>query len=122
MRPYFFHRPTVPADKRSEQYRARQRERADQSYIGQGWPRSFVLGVLGLLGGLFGAREELAAWLRVSDTGLPIRIVKSARDKSLAAAQAKRERRKKKAIAQVMRSGDGLWKISWANDKTWRRT
>jgi len=109
MRPYFFKRPTAAADKRAERYRARQRERADLSYIGQGWPRSFVLGVLGLLGGLFGAREELAAWLRVSDTGLPIRIVKAARDKSQAAAQAKRERRKERNL---------LW---WANDKTWRR-
>jgi len=108
MRPYFFHRPTVPADKRSEQYRAAQRKRADLPSIRRG--RSFILSILRLAGGLFGAREELAAWLRVSDTGLPIRIVKAARDKSLASAQAKRERRKERNL---------LW---WANDKTWRRT
>ena len=107
MRPYFFKRPAAAADKRAVRYQAKQRERADTPRIGRG--RSFVLGVLGLLGGLFGAREELAAWLRVSDTGLPIRIVKAARDKSLAAAQAKRERRKERNL---------LW---WANDKTWRR-
>jgi len=107
MRPYFFRRPTVTSDKRGEQYRAKQRERASLPRFGPG--RSFILSILGLFGGLFGAREELAAWLRVSDTGLPIRIVKAARDKLLAAAQAKRERRKERNLR---------W---WANDKTWRR-
>jgi len=36
---------------------------------------------------------------------------------AMAAAQEKRERRKKKAIAQVLRYGDGLWKISWVDAK-----
>jgi hypothetical protein len=108
MRPYFFKRYAAPApDKRAEQYRAKQREQSTAPRIGRG--RSFILSILRLAGGLFGAREELAAWLRVSDTGLPIRIVKAARDKSLAAARAKRERRKER---------NRRW---WANDKTWRR-
>ena len=107
MRPYFFKRPTVTADKRAEKYRARQREKVDLPRFGPG--RSLLLSLLALAEGLFGAREELAAWLRVSDTGLPIRIVKAVRDKSLASAQAKRERRKERNL---------LW---WANDKTWRR-
>ena len=107
MRPYFFKRPTVAADKRAEQYRAKQREKVDLPLFGPGL--SLLLSILALAGGLFGAREELAAWLRVGDTGLPIRIVKAARDKSLVAAQAKRERRKERNIR---------W---WENDKTWRR-
>ena len=107
MKPYFFRRPTVAADKRAKRYQAKQREQSAVPSLGRG--RSFFLSILRLAGGLFGAREELAAWLRVSDTGLPIRIVKAARDKSLAAAQAKRERR----MARNLR-----W---WANDKTWRR-
>ena len=107
MRPYFFHRPTVAADKRAVRYQAKQRERAATPRLGRG--RSFFLSILRLAGGLFGAREELAAWLRVSDTGLPIRIVKAARDKSLASAQAKRERRKERNLR---------W---WMADKTWRR-
>ena len=108
MRPFFFKRYTAPApDRRSELYRAKQRKQSTAPRLGRG--RAFFLSILRLAGGLFGAREELAAWLRVSDTGLPIRIVKSARDKSLAAAQAKRERRKERNIR---------W---WENDKTWRR-
>jgi hypothetical protein len=112
MRPFFFRRYTAPApDKRAEQYRAKQREQSTAPRIGRG--RSILLSLLALLPafaeGLFGAREELAAWLRVSDTGLSIRIVKAARDKSLAAARAKRERRKER---------NRRW---WANDKTWRR-
>ena len=105
MRPYFFKRPTVGADKRAVRYQAKQREQV--AALGAG--RRFLLGALGILGGLFGANREVAAWLRVGDTGLPIRIVKAARDKSLAAAQAKRERRKERNIR---------W---WENDKTWRR-
>jgi len=109
VRPFFFKRYAAPApDRRSERYRAEQRNVSRVEHITQG--RAFFLRILALAGSLFGAREELAAWLRVSDTGLPIRIVKAARDKSLAAAQAKRERRKERNL---------LW---WANDKTWRRT
>ena len=107
MRPYFFKRPTVAVDKRDAQYRAKQRDVSRVEHITRG--RSFFLSILRLAGGLFGAREELAAWLRVSDTGLPIRIVKAARDKSLASAQAKRERRKERNLR---------W---WMADKTWRR-
>jgi hypothetical protein len=110
MRPFFFRRYTAPApDKRAEQYRAEQRKQSTAPRIGRG--RSFLLSILRLWDsfGLIGAREELAAWLRVSDTGLPIRVVKAARDKSLAAARAKRERRKERNIR---------W---WENDKPWRR-
>jgi len=106
MKPYFFRRPTVAADKRAKRYQAKQRE-LDTPRLGRG--RSFILSILRLAGGLFGAREELAAWLRTQDTGLPIHIVKAARDKSLAAAQAKRERR----MARNLR-----W---WSRDTTWRR-
>ena len=108
MRPFFFRRYTAPApDRRSERYRAEQRNVSRVHHVTQG--RAFFLRILGLMGNWFGAREELAAWLRVSDTGLPIRIIKAARDKSVAAAQARRERRKARNLR---------W---WANDKTWRR-
>jgi len=110
VRPFFFRRYTAPApDRRSELYRAEQRKQSTAPKIGRG--RSFLLSILRLWDGfgLFGAKAELAAWLRVSDTGLPIRVIKAARDKSVAAAQAKRERRKARNL---------LW---WANDKTWRR-
>ena len=108
MRPYFFKRPTVSEDKRAERYQAKQREQAALPGLGAG--RRFLLGALGILGGLFGANREVAAWLRTQETGLPIHVIKAARDKSLAAAQEKRERR----MARNLR-----W---WANDKTWRRT
>ena len=106
MRPYFFKRPTASEDKRAKRYQAKQRE-LDTPRLGRG--RSFILSILRLAGGLFGAREELAAWLRTQDTGLPIHIIKAARDKSLATAHAKRERRKARNLR---------W---WVNDKTWRR-
>jgi len=122
MRPYFFKRPTASEDKRAKRYQARQRGAEAANEVLRFSPaRRLLLGALGMLGGLFGANREVAAWLRTQDTGLPIHIVKAARDKSIEAARAKRERRKKKAIAQALRSGEGLWKISWANDKTWRR-
>ena len=107
MRPYFFKRPTASEDKRAKRYQARQRELSDVPRLGRG--RSVLLAALEMLGGLFGANREVAAWLRTQDTGLPIHIVKAARDKSLAAAQEKRERRMTRNLR---------W---WANDKTWRR-
>jgi hypothetical protein len=108
MRPFFFKRYTPPApDKRAVRYQAKQREDAATPRLGRG--QSLVVGILSLFGGFFGANREVAAWLRTQDTGLPIHIVKSARDKSLAAARAKRERR----LARNLR-----W---WARDTTWRR-
>jgi len=108
MRPYFYKRPTVTEDKRAVRYQARQRESAMAPRLGAG--RKLLLGALGMLGGLFGANREVAAWLRSQDTGLPITIVKTARQKALAAAEAKREGRRARNI---------VW---WSNDKTWRRT
>ena len=108
MRPYFFKRPTVTEDQRAVRYQAKQRELADLPRLGRG--RSVVLGILGLFGGLFGANREVAAWLRTQDTGLPISIVKVARDKAIEAAKEKRERRRARNVR---------W---WAKDTTRRIT
>lgn len=104
MRPYFFKRPTASEDKRAVRYQAKQRE-LNTPRLGAG--RTLILGVLGILGGVFGANREVAAWLRTQDTGLPIYIVKAARDKSIEAAKERRRRRKARNLR---------W---WANDKTW---
>jgi len=109
MRPYFFKRPAVSEGKRAEDFREMQRQLEAARPVRMGVGRAFLLGALGILGGFFGANREVAAWLRTQDTGLPIHIIKTARDKSIEAAQAKRERRRARNLR---------W---WANDRTWSR-
>ena len=91
MRPYFFHRPTVSADKRAERYRQRQRDRVWAR--GDGGSASTVRKVARIIKALLAGKRQFEPWEK----------------KIIAAAQAKRERRKERNIR---------W---WENDKTWRR-
>lgn len=113
MRPYFFKENNSP-DKRAIRYREVQRQR---SPIDEALPKKRMGKILamtllslaaGLTGGIFGARHELAAWLKADETGLPLYVIKAARDKSIAAAKEKRARRRARNIS---------W---WSNDITWQ--
>jgi hypothetical protein len=91
MRPYFFKRPTVAADKRAERFRQRQRDRAWAR--GDGGSDSTVRKVARIIKTLLAGKHRVDLW----------------ETKLIAAAQAKRERRRERNLR---------W---WANDKTWRR-
>lgn len=111
MRPYFFKKTAAAEDRRIQRYRSGQREAGPVNEMLPKRCRGAALTILsvlsGLTGGLVGGRE-LAAWLRADEVGLPRHIVKAARDKAIAAAEAKRERRRARNLR---------W---WANDRTWQ--
>jgi hypothetical protein len=92
MRPYFFKRPTVAADKRAERFRQRQRDRVWAQ--GDGGSVSTVRRVARIIKALLAGKRQAEPWEK----------------EIIAAAQAKRERRKERNLRR------------WVNDRTWRRT